>query len=61
MNGEQITVVEKDQSQLEVETEDKLDANGKITARKTTIKYTIEEQVTDADVKLAEITGGEKK
>ena len=52
VDGSQITVVEKDNATLEVEKENVLDANGKITSKKTKIKYEIEEQVTGSDTDM---------
>ena len=43
VDGSQITVVEK---------ENVLDANGKITSKKTKIKYEIEEQITGSDTDM---------
>lgn len=40
-NGEQITVVEKDNAKLKMETTDVLDGNGKITSKTTKITYEI--------------------
>ena len=50
VDGSQITVVEKDNASLEVEKENVLDVNGKITSKKTKITYEIEEQVTGSDI-----------
>lgn len=54
VNGEQITVVEKDNAVLTVETKDVLDNDGKRTSKVSKITYEIKEQVTGADVELAE-------
>jgi hypothetical protein len=53
VNGEQITVVEKDNAKLNVELSDTLDADGKKTTSITKITYEIKEQATGADVELA--------
>lgn len=53
VNGEQVTVVEKDNAVLTVELSDTLDADGKKTTAITKITYEIREQVTGADVELA--------
>jgi hypothetical protein len=50
IDGHLITCVEKDNNKLEVERESTLDANGKVTAKKTKITYEIEEQITGSDV-----------
>ena len=55
VNGEQVTVVEKDNAKLTVETKDTLDADGKKTTRISKIVYEIGEQVTGADVDLEEV------
>lgn len=52
VNGEQITVVEKDNAKLTVELKDTLDADGKKTTSVSKITYEITEQVTGADVEL---------
>lgn len=52
VNGEQITVVEKDNAVLTVETKDVLDNDGKRTQKVSKITYEIKEQVTGADVEL---------
>lgn len=52
VDGSQITCVEKDNNKLEIEKENVLDANGKITAKTTKITYVIKEQITGADVDL---------
>ena len=53
VDGEQVTVVEKDNAKLTVETKDTLDAEGKQTTRVSKIIYEIGEQVTGTDVDLA--------
>lgn len=50
LNGEFLNVVEKDNSKLKVQTVDLLNAEGKITERKTKIVYEIKEQITGSDV-----------
>lgn len=54
-NGEQFTVVEKDNAKLTLESTDSLDANGKITAKTTKITYEIKEQITGSDVDLEKV------
>lgn len=54
VNGEQITVVEKDNATLTVEMKDTLDADGKRTQKVSKITYVIKEQITGSDVDLAE-------
>lgn len=51
IDGHLITCVEKDNNKLEVERESTLDANGKVTAKKTKITYEINEQITGSDIK----------
>ena len=53
VNGELITVVEKDNAVLTVEMKDSLDATGKKTTKVSKITYEIKEQVTGSDVELA--------
>ena len=53
VNGEQITVVEKDNATLTVEMKDTLDNDGKRTRKVAKITYEIKEQVTGSDVELA--------
>ena len=55
VNGEQITVVEKDNAVLTVETKDVLDNDGKRTQKVSKITYEIKEQVTGSDVELAKV------
>lgn len=55
VDGEQVTTVEKDNAKLTVEMSDTLDINGKATTKIAKITYEIKEQVTGADVELAEI------
>lgn len=50
IDGNLITCVEKDNNKLEVERENTLDANGKITSKKVKITYEIKEQITGSDV-----------
>lgn len=52
VNGEQITVVEKDNAKLTVELKDTLDADGKKTTSVSKITYEITEQITGSDVEL---------
>lgn len=52
IDGSQITCVEKDNNKLEIEKENILDANGKITSKKTKIVYEIEEQITGSDANM---------
>lgn len=52
VNGEQLTVVEKDNTKLTVELTDTLDADGKKTTSVSKIIYEIGEQATGADVEL---------
>ena len=56
VNGEQITVVEKDNAVLTVELSDTLDTDGKKTTSISKITYEIKEQVTGADVELKNVT-----
>lgn len=55
VNGEQITVIEKDNAILTVELSDSLDADGKKTTSISKITYEIKEQVTGSDVEFASI------
>lgn len=55
VNGEQITVVEKDNAILTVEMSDSLDNDGKRTQKVSKITYEIKEQVTGADVDLKQV------
>lgn len=55
VDGEQVTVVEKDNATLTVEIEDALDADGKTTRKVSKITYEIKEQVTGADVELEQV------
>lgn len=50
VDGNLITCVEKDNNKLQVERENTLDANGKVTAKKVKITYEINEQITGSDV-----------
>jgi hypothetical protein len=52
VDGEQVTVVEKDNAVLTVEIEDALDADGKTTRKVSKITYEIKEQITGSDVKM---------
>jgi hypothetical protein len=52
VDGSQITCVEKDNNKLKIEKENTLDANGKITSKKTKIVYTIDEQITGSDANM---------
>ena len=56
VNGEQITVVEKDNTKLTVELRDTLDSEGKKTTSVSKIIYEIGEQITGADVDLQKVT-----
>lgn len=51
VDGNLITCVEKDNNKLVVERENTLDVNGKITAKKVKVTYTIKEQITGSDIK----------
>lgn len=55
VNGEQITVVEKDNAILTVEMKDTLESDGKRTSKVSKIIYEIKEQTTGADVDLATV------
>lgn len=55
VNGEQITVVEKDNAVLTVEMKDVLEADGKKTSKVSKITYEIKEQVTGSDVELEQV------
>lgn len=55
VNGEQITVVEKDNAALTVEMKDTLDADGKRTQKVSKITYEIKEQITGSDVELEKV------
>lgn len=55
IDGEQVSVVERDNAKLSVETKDTLDADGKKTTRISKIVYEIGEQVTGADVDLKQL------
>lgn len=50
VDGNLITCVEKDNNKLQIERENTLDANGKITSKKVKITYEIKEQITGSDV-----------
>jgi hypothetical protein len=52
VNGEQITVVEKDNATLTVDIEDSIDASGKVTRKVSKITYEIKEQITGSDVDM---------
>lgn len=52
VDGNLITCVEKDNNKLQVEKENVLDANGKITSKKTKIVYEIKEQITGSDTDM---------
>lgn len=56
VDGEQITVVEKDNTKLTVEMRDSLDADGKQTSKVAKIIYEIGEQITGSDVALTSET-----
>lgn len=55
VNGDQLTVVEKDNAKLTVELQDALDADGKKTTRISKIVYEIKDQTTGYDVDLAKV------
>ena len=55
INGEQITVVEKDNAILTVETKDTMNADGKKTSKVSKITYEIKEQITGSDVEYKQI------
>ena len=55
VNGEQITVVEKDNATLTVEMKDTLDNDGKRTQKVSKIIYEIKEQITGSDVELEKV------
>ena len=55
IDGEQISVVEKDNAVLTVEFKDSLDADGKKTSKVAKITYEIKEQVTGADVEMKQV------
>lgn len=55
VNGEQITVVEKDNATLTVEMKDTLDNDGKRTQKVSKITYEIKEQITGSDVDMKAI------
>ena len=55
IDGEQITVVEKDNAVLTVELKDDLDADGKKTSKVSKIVYEIKEQITGADVEMKQV------
>ena len=55
VDGNLITCVEKDNNKLQVEKENVLDANGKITSKKTKIVYEIKEQITGSDADMEKV------
>jgi hypothetical protein len=55
INGEMVTVVEKDNATLKVDIEDSIDANGKVTRKVSKITYEIKEQVTGSDVDMKKV------
>lgn len=55
VNGDQLTVVEKDNAKLTVKLQDTLDADGKKTTRISKIEYEIKDQTTGYDVDLAKV------
>lgn len=63
VNGDQLTVVEKDNTKLTVELTDTLDADGKKTTRISKIVYEIKDQTTGYEVELEKVkqTKGEMK
>lgn len=50
--GDVVSIVQKDNSQFELETTDNLNGQGKVTSRITKIKYKIGEQATGGDSDL---------
>ena len=58
VNGEQITVVEKDNAKLTVGMSDTLDSDGKKTAKVSKITYEIGEQITGSDVEAMKVSAG---
>lgn len=63
VDGDQLTVVEKDNTKLTVELTDTLDADGKKTTRISKIIYEIKDQTTGYDVDLEKVkqTKGDTK
>jgi hypothetical protein len=55
INGEMVTVVEKDNATLKVDIEDSIDADGKVTRKVSKITYEIKEQVTGSDVDMKKV------
>ena len=55
VTGDHIGVLEKDNAKLTVEMKDTLDGDGKKTTRISKITYEIGEQITGADVEMAEV------
>jgi hypothetical protein len=58
IDGEQVTVVEKDNATLTVDIEDSIDASGKVTRKVSRITYEIKEQITGSDVDLEKVKDG---
>jgi hypothetical protein len=57
IDGEQVTVVEKDNATLTVDIEDSIDASGKVTRKVSRITYEIKEQITGSDVDMKAVEG----
>jgi hypothetical protein len=55
INGEMVTVIEKDNATLKVDIEDSIDADGKVTRKVSKITYEIKEQVTGSDVDMKKV------
>lgn len=54
-NGESIGAVNKENAKIILESEDVLDANGKVTSKKTKITYKLGETATGYDVDIKEV------
>lgn len=52
VNGEMVSVIEKDNATLIVNIDDSVDADGKVTRKVAKITYEIKEQVTGADIEM---------
>lgn len=59
IDGEQLTLVEKDNAKITVELTDSVDETGKSISKISKIVYEVKEQVTQADVNLAEVKKNE--
>jgi hypothetical protein len=55
IDGEMVTVVEKDNATLTVDIEDSIDADGKVTRKVSRITYEIREQITGADIEMQKV------